>query len=401
MTRSSPDTWFFRGTMGSRLSSREILEKLVAFPTVSSESNLALIDWVEDYLGAHGVGATRVPNDAGTHASLYANVGPEVEGGVILSGHTDVVPVEGQNWSTDPFQVFEKSGRLYGRGTADMKGFDALALWAVPLALERGMKRPIQIALSYDEEVGCTGAPPMIDHIAAKLPRASAVIVGEPSLMKVVSGHKAASGWSIHMRGHEVHSSRMHEGVSAVMEGARLIDWANRMNEGIRAKSPTPLAAAFDPPFTTVHVGIVEGGTAHNITAKDCRFAVDFRVVADERIDDWHRALFEEIARIDAGMNAVHPDAGIEVSEMFEIPGLAPESEGVAEGLARRLTGDNSNHTVSYGTEAGQFQERGYSAVICGPGDIAQAHQPNEFIEIAQLTEGEHFLEQLIETMCD
>ncbi len=385
--------------MAARLTPREIMERLVAFPTVSRDSNLDLIDWVEEYLDGFGVAATRVPSPDGRKAALYANVGPEEEGGVILSGHTDVVPVDGQAWSTDPFEVTEIDGKLYGRGTADMKGFDALALWAVPEALERDLRRPIQIALSYDEEIGCTGAPPMIDAMAEHLPRASAVIVGEPSMMQVVTGHKAGSGWNIHMRGHEVHSSLMHEGVSAVMEGARLIDWANRVNEEIRAKPPTALAAAFEPPFTTIHVGMISGGTAHNITAKDCRFAIDFRVVPGEDLDDWHRRLFEEIDRIEAGMKAVHPDAGIGRDKMFQIPGLAPEGDSIAEPLARRLTGDNGTRTVSYGTEAGQFQERGYSAVICGPGDIAQAHQPDEFIAISQLDAGEAFLRRLLDDL--
>ncbi len=385
--------------MGRSMSAREILEKLVSFPTVSSDSNLELVDWVQDYLAGFGVDAVRLYDDSGTKAALFANVGPEVEGGVILSGHTDVVPVEGQDWTSDPFTLVERDGKLYGRGACDMKGFDALALWAVPLALEAGIKRPIQIALSYDEEVGCTGAPPMIAAMGRHLPRAAAAIIGEPSMMQVVSGHKGGTGFAVHVRGHEVHSSIMHTGVNAIMQGARLIDWANRMNAENAARTPGVLAEAFDPPWTTVHVGVIEGGTAHNITAGDCRFGLDFRTVPGEDPQDWTARFREEVARIEAEMQTVHPDTGIDLEEYFAVPALQPERDGAAEALARRLTGDNGAHVVSYGTEAGQFQAAGYSAVICGPGDIAQAHQADEFISVEQLQAGETFMRRLIQDL--
>lgn len=387
--------------MPQRLSARDILQKLVSFPTVSSESNLDLVDWVEGYLAGHGVAATRVYNADGTKASIYANVGPKVEGGVVLSGHTDVVPVEGQAWTTDPWDLVERDGRLYGRGTCDMKGFDALALAAVPLALERGVKRPIQIALSYDEEIGCVGAPPMIDHmIASGLPRAAAAIIGEPSMMKTVTGHKGGTGFRTHIHGFEVHSSLMHTGVAAVMEAGRLIQWANERNAENAAATPGPLAAEFVPPWTTAHVGVIKGGTANNITAKDCEFVMTFRVVPGESPADWRDAYLAKCAEVQAGMQAVVPETRIETEEFFNVPGLVPEQDGVAERLVRQLTGDNGSHVVSYGTEAGQFQERGYSAVICGPGDIAQAHQPNEFLAVSQLREGEAFMERLIDHLC-
>lgn len=378
------------------LSARDILDRLVGFPTISRDSNLALVDWVEDYLSGFGVTARRVWNDDRTKAAIYANVGPEVDGGVLLSGHTDVVPVDGQAWSVDPFAVTEKDGKLYGRGTCDMKGFDAIALAAVPLALEAGLKRPLQIALSYDEEVGCTGAPPMIDDLWGHLPRAAAAIIGEPSMMRVVTGHKGGAGFHVHVHGFEVHSSIMHQGVNAIMFGARLIEWANRMNAENRAKAPTALAALFEPPWTTLHVGEISGGTAHNITAKDCRFGVDFRVVPGERLEDWIAAMQAEVARIEAEMRAIRPETRIAADQYFEIPGLRPESDGRAEELARALTGDNGRHVVSYGTEAGQFQERGFSAVVCGPGDIAQAHQPDEYITVAQFEAGRQFVERVI-----
>ena len=382
------------------VTARELLDQLVAFPTVSCDSNLELVDFVEDFLSRYDVPSVRVPNEDGTKAALYAHVGPEVDGGVVLSGHTDVVPVEGQNWDTDPFQVIERDGKLFGRGTCDMKGFDALALAAVPLARERGIKRPLQIALSYDEEVGCTGAPPMIDHMVSMgLPRADTVLVGEPSMMKVVTGHKGGIGYEMHFRGFEVHSSLIHTGVSAIMMAAKLIDWANQVNAENAAKPPNPLAADFVPPYTTLHVGQISGGTAHNITAKDCGFQLEFRIVPGEQAEDWISRLDAKIAELEAEMKAINSAAGIHKVPEFDVPGLVPETEGSAEALARQLTGDNGTNVVSYGTEAGQFQERGYSVVVCGPGDIAQAHQPNEFITVDQFRKGEAFMSRLVDML--
>ncbi|MEL6840102.1 MAG: acetylornithine deacetylase [Pseudomonadota bacterium] len=382
------------------LSARDLLDRLVGFPTISRDSNLDLIDFVAEYLDDFGISSTRVPNADGTKAALYAHIGPDIDGGVVLSGHTDVVPVDGQEWDTDPFVVTERQGKLYGRGTCDMKGFDALALSAVPLALERGIKRPLQLALSYDEEVGCTGAPPMIDHMVSMgMPRADTVLVGEPSMMKIVTGHKGGIGYKMHFRGFEVHSSLAPQGVSAIMMAAKLINWANEVNAENAAKEPGPLAAEFDPPYTTLHVGQISGGTAHNITAKDCHFGFDFRIVPGEDIRAWQDRFHAKLAEIAAEMKAVRPEAGINAEQYFSVPGLRPEENGIAEQLIRQITGDNASGVVSYGTEAGQFQERGYSAVICGPGDIAQAHQPNEFISVDQFQKGEAFIARLVDTL--
>ena len=384
--------------MATDLTPREILARLIAFPTVSRDSNLDLVAWVEGLLAEAGISSTRVPDETGQKAALYASVGPDVPGGVVLSGHTDVVPVDGQNWTSDPFELTERDGRLYGRGTCDMKGFDALAIAAMLEAARRGdLRRPLQIALSYDEEIGCVGAPPMIDHmVASGLPRAAAVIVGEPSMMKVVTGHKGSVGFQIEVTGHEVHSSLPHEGVSAIMEGARLIAWANDTNATNSAAEPGPLAAEFVPPWSSVHVGMISGGTAHNITAGACHFGVDFRIVPGESLTDWEDRMRQRIAEIEAGMQAVAPATGIVATKGFRVPPLVPETDGAAESLARRLTGDNASHVVSYGTEAGQFQERGYSAVVCGPGDIAQAHQADEFLDVAQFDAGWQFMDDLL-----
>ncbi len=383
------------------VTARDLLDRLVGFPTVSRDSNLALIDWVDGYLDGLGLQGHRVWDRARNKAHLFVQVGPEVPGGVVLSGHTDVVPVEGQAWSTDPWTVTERNGRLYGRGTCDMKGFLALSLAALPRAQAAPLKRPLQLALSYDEEVGCIAVIDLIEAMGRHLPRAGAVVVGEPSMMRVVTGHKGATGYAVEVRGHEVHSSLLHKGVSAVMEAARLIDWANRQNDAAAARPAGRAAAGFDPPRTTVHVGTVRGGTAGNITARSCRFQIEFRVIPGERVEDWEAAFEAEVARVQAAMQAVHPDARIVLEKYYTLPPLEPEADGAAEGLARRLTGDNGTHAVSYGTEGGQFQRRGFSTVICGPGDIAQAHQPDEFLSVAQFEAGARFIERLIDHLTE
>ncbi|MCF1707202.1 acetylornithine deacetylase [Tabrizicola sp. J26] len=385
--------------MPKPLSPREILDRLVAFPSVSRDSNLPLIDWVESYLDSFGIPAHRVWNADRTKAALYAHAGPDIEGGVVLSGHSDVVPVDGQAWSSDPWTVTERDGRLYGRGTCDMKGFVALAVAALPLALEKGVRRPLQLALSYDEEVGCTGAPAMIAEMARGLPRAAAVIVGEPSRMGVVTGHKGGTGFKVHVKGYEVHSSLIHTGVSAIMASAPIIDWANRMNAANAAAQAAPVAALFNPPYTTLHVGMIEGGTAHNITAGDCRFSFEFRVVPGEDIEDWVHRFQAEVAEVEAGIRAIRSETGIALDRYFSIPPLRPEANGAAEALARRLTGDNATRVVSYGTEAGQFQAEGYSAVVCGPGDIAQAHQADEYLELSEFEAGWAFMQRLVKDL--
>lgn len=381
------------------LSPLELMTRLVGFPTVSRDSNLPLVDWLEDYLTGHGITCHRFYNEQADKAALMAHVGPEVDGGVVLSGHTDVVPVDGQDWTSDPFTVVERNGCYFGRGTCDMKGFDALAIWAMVEARSRRLSRPLQLALSFDEEVGCTGAPPMIDHMQTILPKASCVIVGEPSMMKAVTGHKGGYAWETNVVGYEVHSSLQHIGVSAIHEAARLIQWANDRNAELMAATPSELAAPFEPPFTTAHVGTITGGTANNITAGNCDFVMGFRVVPGEDGLEWGRRYEAVVRDVEAQMQRIHPDAHIRLTPRFSVAGLRPETDGEAEALVRRLTGDNSQNVVSYGTEAGQFQERGYSAVICGPGSIEQAHQADEFISAAQFEAGHAFMHRLLDTL--
>ena len=269
------------------LSARQILDRLVSFPTVSRDTNLPLVDWIEGYLADLGINVHRMPKRGDpSKEAIFCSVGPDVPGGVVLSGHTDVVPVEGQDWTSDPWTVSERNGRLYGRGTCDMKGFDALALHALQLALACGLKRPLQVALSFDEEIGCAGAPPLIEAMAESgLPKAAIAIIGEPSMMQCVTGQKGSAGFDVHVKGFEVHSSMMDKGVNAIMAASRLIHWANGKNDELRARSPSKVAAKFDPPFTTLHVGTIQGGTAQNITAGDCRFGIDWRLVPDEDSD--------------------------------------------------------------------------------------------------------------------
>jgi acetylornithine deacetylase len=381
------------------LTPRQILDRLIGFPTVSCDSNLALVEWLENYLASHGIRCFRHWNEDGQKAALIAHAGPWVEGAVVLSGHSDVVPVTGQVWTSDPWTVVERDGRLYGRGTCDMKGYVALAVWALVEAARRGVAQPLQLALSYDEEVGCTGAPPMIETMQTVVPKGSIALVGEPSRMKVITGHKGGTGYHVHVKGYEVHSSLLPEGVSAIMEGARLIQWVNDRNAAIQAVAPGPIAGMFRPPFTTLHVGMIEGGTAHNITAADCRFAVEMRVTPDDDIAA-HEADFEaEAKRLDAVLRSRRPEAGVILDRFFGVPALRPEAEGEAEALARALTGENETDVVSYGTEAGQFQDAGYSAVVCGPGDIAQAHQADEYLEVSEFLAGQRFVERLLERL--
>lgn len=381
------------------LSARDILAQLIAFPTVSRDTNLPLVDWVQGYLEGQGITCHRVLSPDRIKAHLFASVGPEAPGGVVLSGHTDVVPVDGQDWTRDPWTLTEQDGKLYGRGTCDMKGFDALAIAAMVAAKDAPLKRPLQLALSFDEEVGCMAVADLVEAmIAGPIPRAESVIVGEPSMMKVVTGHKGGVGLRVHVRGFEVHSSLQPYGVSAIHEGARLIHWATLMNEANAAATPSALAEPFDPPYTTLHVGTIQGGTANNITAKDCWFMINARQVPGDY--GWDQRIIAEVRRIEAGMKAIRPESGIDLSPAFDVPALAPEQDGPAETLSRRLTGDNGQHVVSYGTEGGQFQIRGYSAVVCGPGDIAQAHQPDEYLTLDQFATGQTFMDDLIADLC-
>jgi acetylornithine deacetylase len=373
------------------------ISRLVAHDTTSSKSNLPLIDEVETYLKAHGARTERVYNADGAKANLYAVIGPEVEGGVVLSGHTDVVPVAGQNWATDPFRVVEKDQRLYGRGTSDMKSFSAVGLSLVPEMAAAGLKRPVIFALSYDEEIGCLGAPHMIAEMRGKLPAPSAVIVGEPTLMKVIDGHKGIASFRTAVTGFTTHSSQTERGVSAVEAAAKLIVKLTEMRAA-RASAPEP-GSPFNPPYTTMTVNVVHGGVQLNIMAGECFFEWDCRVIPGESA----RAIFDEFSDfargVEAEMQRKSGGCRVETAQLTDAPPLAPSTDNPAADLAKALTGRNATEVVAFATEAGQFQEAGFSTVICGPGSIDQAHQPNEWIALSQVAEATIFLRKLIERL--
>ena len=374
----------------------DILATLVAFDTTSRHSNLALIEWVEAYLDGHGVAHRRAPNADGSKTNLLATIGPAVAGGVVLSGHTDVVPVDGQAWTSDPFVLTPRDdGRIYGRGTCDMKGFLALALAVVPDLVASEIKRPVHLAFSYDEEIGCLGAPDLIALITGELPRPALVVVGEPTNMEAVSGHKGILNHRVTVRGHEAHSSQTQLGVSAIMEAVPLMAALHGLAATlVRDADP---ACLFTPPQATLTIGLVNGGTAGNILARECRFQFDLRYLPGM---DPHAVLAGFLAQaeaLDVALKARAPQAGVTVERLSFTPPLAPEADGAAEAFARRLTGDNGPpRVVAYAAEAGQFQQAGYSTVICGPGAIDQAHQPNEYVEAVQMERGAAFMERLV-----
>ena len=377
-------------------SARQILATLVGFDTTSRHSNLALIEWVEAYLDRYGVPYRRVANAEGTKSNLLATVGPAIEGGAVLSGHTDVVPVDGQPWSSDPFSVVERDGRLYGRGTCDMKGFLALGLAVVPDLVAASPRRPVHLAFSYDEEIGCLGAPALIEVIERELPRPAFVVVGEPTDMVAVNGHKGITYHSVRVTGREAHSSQTQLGVSAVMEAVALM--ASLTELAARLEREADPASPFTPKGATLTIGIVRGGTAGNILARECEFLFDLRCPPDLDAQHVLGPFFEEARKLDASLKARAPEAGVSVRLLSNVPGFAPEPDGAAEAFARRLAGDNGPpRAVAFATEAGQFQRAGLSTVLCGPGSIEQAHQPDEYVEISQMERGVAFMRRLTE----
>ncbi len=373
----------------------EILTRLIAFDTTSRNSNLELIAWVEDFLRQRGIAARRVANADGTKANLHASIGPEVGGGVVLSGHTDVVPVDDQPWASDPWVLTERGGKLYGRGTADMKSFIALTLAHVDAARTAALKRPIVLALSYDEEIGCLGAPSMIAELATQTNKPSAVIVGEPTSMKVVSAHKGVRSFIVEVIGREAHSSLPDQGVSAVMESVKLMSLVSDM--GVEARAATH--EHFNPPGPTMTIGKVEGGTAGNILARRCSFIWDCRCPEAAQGDAIEARFRAVAAELDVAIKARAPEGGVNITRRTNTPGLAFDRGSEAETLARALTGDNETRAVAYAAEAGLFQRAGIPAVICGPGSIEQAHQPDEWIKRSQIEEGAVFMQRLIERL--
>ena len=377
-----------------------VLRDLVAFDTTSRGSNLALIAHVEAMLAARGVVSKRVPNADGTKANLLATIGPNVAGGIVLSGHTDVVPVDGQPWTSDPWTLTERDGRLYGRGTCDMKSFLALSLAALPEFTSAPLKRPIHLAFSYDEEVGCLGAPDLIAEIAAHVPAPAAVLVGEPTDMQAISGHKGIASFRVTITGREAHSSLTHMGVSANMAAIGLMHYLVKLSETLAASADP--ASPFTPKGASLTIGQINGGTAVNILARECVFVFDLRTEPGMDPFALLEGFFDEARRLDVALKARAPEAGVLVENRSLTPSFAPEPNGAAEAMARRLAGDNGPLRVApYAAEAGQFQGAGFSTVICGPGSIDQAHQPDEFIEIRQIERGAQFMVRLVEMLSE
>ncbi len=372
---------------------KAILARFIAFDTVSDRSNLPVIGFVEDYLAAHGVAARRAMNRSGDKAAILATIGPRLDGGVVLSGHTDVVPVEGQSWSSGPFDMREAAGRLYGRGACDMKGFDACVLAMVPAFQAARLKRPVHIALSYDEETTCLGSKDLIGWFGRDEPRPGAVVVGEPTMMEVADTHKSVATFRTLVTGHEAHSALPALGANAVAVAADIVSEIGRV---AREYESGPLNPRFTPPYSTLHVGLIRGGTARNILARECAFHWEFRGLPGQ-------PTASALAKIEAFIDAVArprltrfvrgPTIATEVE--VDVPPLAAEPGSAAETLALRLTHSNRAIAVSFATESGHFQAAGLPTIVCGPGSIDQAHKPDEFVEEAQLAACLTFLDNL------
>ncbi len=375
---------------------QQLLAKLVSYPVFGGDSNLELIHWIKDYVESHGVATRLLPDDTGTKASLHCRIGPAKDGGVILSGHTDVVPVEGQNWDTDPFVLTDKGdGRLYGRGSCDMKGFIACCLASLPDMRKADLRRPIYFAFSYDEEIGCLAGPALAHDIRTYYDEAPRyAIIGEPSLMQPVVGQKGICVMEIQVNGSAGHSSRIRQEVSAIHEAARLILWIEqKMNQLVEAGQ---VDTRFDPPHTSLHCGLIQGGIAHNVIADRATFKWDVRNIPADDIDqilaDWnaHCRAREKTLR------KTFPGFAIKtLMDHPPVPALDTPVDRSVVKLVQKLTGDRSSGTVAYAAEAGQFAREGFETVICGPGSIEQAHRANEFITHSELEKGMAFLQAL------
>jgi acetylornithine deacetylase len=362
---------------------KELLARLVAFDTTSHKSNIPLIEFVEQYLRGHGVASVRVPTADGQKASLFATIGARDAGGVALSGHTDVVPVTSQAWDTDPFTLVERDGRLYGRGACDMKGFLACVLALVPSFKARALKVPIHIAFSYDEEVGCTGVRPMVAELGKSLPAPRMVLVGEPTNMTVVDAHKGPMRWVVRVTGKAAHSSMPHLGVNAITYAGRLLGELERIEQDLKALPPNP---RFDPPYTSLQVTQIEGGTATNIVPVPCWFGWEIRRLPGfdaTEIDQRLRRFAAE--QCIPEMQRLAPETGIDIVIANEVPAFQADAKSGIVPLALKLAGQNETFAVCYATEASLFQGGGAPSVVIGPGNIAQAHTPNEFIDVAEL----------------
>ncbi|MCO6381566.1 acetylornithine deacetylase [Oceanicola sp. 502str15] len=372
----------------------ELLGDLVACPTVSSESNLACIDMLAERLEKAGARVEVFKDETGEKANLYASLGPDVKGGILLSGHSDVVPVEGQDWSSDPFAMTEANGRLHGRGTCDMKGFIAACVAMAPQLAAQASSRPLHFAFTHDEEVGCLGAKSLADQLKNRENLPSVAIIGEPTSMRVVEGHKGCCEYTTRFSGRSGHGSDPAAGVNAVEYASRYIARLMELRETLKAR--TPPASPFEPPWTTINTGALIGGHAHNVIPAQAEVQWEMRPVAEGDASfvrgELQRYINEMLL---PEMQAIAPEAAIWTETVGETPGLMPMSEGEAAALACALTGSNGGALVPFNTEAGIFQQLGIDVIVCGPGSIEQAHKPDEYLEISQLQQCLAMLERL------
>jgi len=376
----------------------EMTKRLVAFDTTSRNSNLALIEFVRDYLDGYGVNSELVHDSGGQKANLYATIGRDDQSGILLSGHTDVVPVDDQDWHSDPFKIVEKNDRLYARGSADMKGFIATVLSLVPELTGRKLREPIHLCFSYDEEVGCIGVRSLIDLLKDRLNKPRLAIIGEPTGMQVGVGHKGKHSFRCTVHGHEAHSSLVHQGVNAVEAAAELV--AKLKEIARRKRDHGPFDPDFQPPYSSVHTGVIQGGTALNIVPRECTFDFEMRQLPSDDVAAVVAELKEFAAkRLLPEMHAVNPETGILIEELTAAPGLSTPIDHEATQLANALSGSNGTVKVAFATEGGLFAEAGIPTVICGPGSIDQAHKPDEFVALEQIARCETFLRRLVDRL--
>lgn len=378
--------------MPSELSVKEILGKLVSFDTTSHKTNIPCAEWIRDYLAGHGIESTMLPAPDGIHANLFATIGSGSGPGIGLSGHMDVVPVTDQPWETDPFNMIERDGKLYGRGTTDMKGYLACMLAIAPELKRAKLSQPVHLVFSYDEEVGCTGVKGMIDEFGKTIPKPGIVFVGEPSMMTVVDAHKGGYRFDTVVTGKDAHSSKPQLGVGSIFVAADLINELRRIEESLKERTFNP---RFDPSHMTITVSYIDGGIAHNIIPPRCHFSWGIRAMPNHNSMEVFDAFNAYAAKLIPGMKAVHPDCNIETTLVGGLPPFWSGEGSPATTMALKLAGQNQTYAVPYGTEASHFQAAGCSSVICGPGDINQAHQPNEWIDISELENCMTFLRRL------
>jgi acetylornithine deacetylase len=376
----------------------EIFDRLIAFPTVSRDGNIELIRYIADFLSGAGIEAELYPHQDGDRASLFATVGPHKRGGVVLSGHTDVVPVDGQAWTSDPFRLTRREDRLFARGAADMKGFVACAIEALVAARDENLARPLHVAFSYDEEIGCVGVRPMLAELAAAGIRPEWVLIGEPTSMQVATGHKGKTGIRATCKGHAAHSALAPSGLNAIHLASDMLTGIREMQAEIERTGRRD--DDYDVPYTTLHAGVIKGGTALNIVPDNCEMLFEIRNIAGDDPKSIMDQFFDRAEAIVSKSKSRFPEAEIRLDIFNEYPGLGTDEAGAVTERAIALSGQSNRIKVAFGTEGGLFQEvLGTTAIVCGPGSMEQGHKPDEFVTIQQMEECRSMLLRVIDTL--